>query len=117
MIVNGAIAERKAWLFLRKKKYKLLESNYRTRFGEVDLIVENNKYIVFAEVKMRTTDFAGEPREAVTFSKQQKIIAAAKQYLSSHNTAKQPRFDVIEVICDKNSIKSIKHLENAFELV
>ncbi len=117
MIINGAIAERKAWLYLRKKKYKLLETNYRTRFGEIDLIVENKKYLVFTEVKMRSSDFAGEPREAVTFSKQRKIIAAAKQYLSTHNTVKQPRFDVIEVVCDNNSIKSIKHLENAFELV
>lgn len=117
MMMNGAIAERKAWLYLRKKKYKLIEANYRTRFGEIDLIVENKKYLVFVEVKMRSSDYTGEPREAVTLSKQRKIITAAMQYLSTHNTAKQPRFDVIEVICDKNSIKSIKHLENAFELV
>lgn len=117
MNVNGKIAERKAWEFLSKKGYKLVSYNYHSRFGEIDLIVEDDNYLVFVEVKMRSSSFAGTPREAVDYYKQQKIIKTATLYLSTNLTNKQPRFDVVEIISANNAIKSIKHLENAFELV
>lgn len=114
---KGQIAERDAWKYLKKKKYRLIEHNYHSRFGEIDLIVENDKYLVFVEVKMRSSDFAGLPREAVDYAKQQKIIKTSMMYLASHPTEKQPRYDVIEVFFNNKTTKSIKHLENAFELV
>lgn len=113
---KGKLWEIEAANFLRKKHYKLIEANYSCRFGEIDLIVKNRKYICFVEVKQRNLFSIAEPREFVDYSKQQKIIATAKLYLSSHSTKLQPRFDVVEVITEDNSIKSIKHLENAFEL-
>ena len=112
----GKVAEARAGDYLIKKGYTLLDVNYKTRFGEIDLIANNNTYIIFCEVKMRDKSSIASPREFVDKSKQNKIIACAKMYLSVNPTNLQPRFDVIEVICHNNRIKSVKHLENAFTL-
>lgn len=114
---NGKLWEIEAANFLRKKKYKLVAANYTSRFGEIDLIVKNRKYLCFVEVKQRDLKSIALPREFVDNNKQNRIIATAKQYLVSNPTKLQPRFDVIEIYTENNAIKSIKHLENAFELV
>ena len=113
----GKLAELQASKYLIKKHYKILNYNYRTRFGEIDIIAQHKKFLVFVEVKMRGENTIAEPREFVNYSKQQKLIATAQLYLAYHQTDLQPRFDVIEVFYEKGRIKSIKHLENAFELV
>ena len=113
---DGSIAERTAANYLRKKKYRLIDFNYSTRIGEIDLIFETKKNIVFVEVKARNEDSIAEPKEFVDYSKQKKIIASAEQYLASHKTELQPRFDVVEIIYKKDGKISIKHLENAFTL-
>lgn len=114
---KGKLWEIEAANFLKKKKYKLVDVNYTTRFGEIDLIVANKKYICFVEVKQRDVSSAAAPAEFVTPSKQQKIIASAKLYLANNTTNLQPRFDVVEIYTSGGKIKSVKHLENAFELV
>lgn len=114
---KGKLWEIEAANYLRKKKYKLLEANYTTRFGEIDLIVANKKYICFVEVKQRDVDSIASPAEFVDKPKQKRIIAAANLYLASHSTKLQPRFDVVEVYTDNNKINSLKHLENAFDLL
>lgn len=111
---KGKLWEIKAYDYLRKKRYTLLETNYTTRFGEVDLIVKNKKYICFVEVKQRDVSSIAQPKEFVDFRKQQRIKATAQLYLAKNDTNLQPRFDVIEVYTENNKIKSIKHLENAF---
>jgi putative endonuclease len=111
---KGKLWEIEAANFLRKKRYKLLCANYQTRFGEIDLIVKNRKYICFVEVKQRDVNSIAEPREFVDYSKQQKIKTSALLYLSSNEVKLQPRFDVIEIYTEDNQINSIKHLENAF---
>ena len=116
MNTKGKLWEIKAADYLRKKRYKIIEANYYTRFGEIDLIAANKKYICFVEVKQRDAASIAQPKEFVDGRKQEKIIASAKLYLAAHPTALQPRFDVIEVITSENQIKSVKHLENAFEL-
>ena len=113
----GKLAELKAAQYLTKKRYEIVDYNYTSRFGEIDIIAKNRKYLVFAEVKMRNENSIAQPKEFVDYSKQQKIIATAQMYLANHPTELQPRFDVIEVFCEKGKIKSIKHLENAFQLV
>lgn len=113
---RGKLWEIEACNFLRKKKYKLLTANYTTRFGEIDLIVENKKYICFVEVKQRDVSSIAKPAEFVDSIKQQKLIKSALIYLSQNNPEKQPRFDVVEIYTQNGKIKSIKHLENAFEL-
>ena len=114
---SGKFAELKSVMYLQDKKYKLLDVNYTCRFGEIDIIAKDGKYIVFVEVKMRESDSYVKPREYVDEFKQQKMIASANLYLAYHQTKLQPRFDVIEVVCSDYKIKSIKHLENAFQLV
>ncbi len=114
---KGKLWEIEAANYLRKKKYKLLEANYITRFGEIDLIAANKKYICFVEVKQRDINSIAAPAEFVDKPKQKRIIAAANLYLASHSTKLQPRFDVVEVYTDNNKINSLKHLENAFDLL
>lgn len=116
MNINGKLWEIEAFKFLKKKKYKLIAANYTTRLGEIDLIVENKKYICFVEVKQRDVKSIATPAEFVDAKKQNKIIKSAMIFLSSNKTKKQPRFDVIEIYTDNDKIKSIKHLENAFDI-
>lgn len=111
---KGKLWEIEAANYLRKKKYKLLCANYQSRFGEVDLIVRNKKYICFVEVKQRDINSIAVPREFVDYSKQQKIRSTAMLYLSANRTDLQPRFDIIEIYTKDNQINSIKHLENVF---
>lgn len=115
---KGAAGEVIAARFLREKGYQLLGVNVRTRFGEIDMIAQKDSYLVFVEVKTRGEEALYAPREAVTASKQQKILKTAALYLRSHPTDLQPRFDVIEVFAgedDPLTPKAVDHFENAFE--
>ena len=104
--------------YLRKKGYTLLASQWRCRFGELDLVVRDRRdTLCFVEVKLRrSADFA-QAREFVTPAKQERLRAAAQLWLSQNPDAKQPRFDVIEVYAPEGigsrEIR-IQHLENAF---
>ena len=113
----GAWGEAAAAEYLRKKHYKILCSSYRSRFGEIDLICTNRKYLVFVEVKLRkSADFANA-REFVDFRKQQRIRATAACFLSAYETGLQPRFDVIEIYAPEGTgtlHPVIHHLEDAF---
>ena len=118
-MISGAKAERIAADYLRKKRYRLLDYNYRTRFGEIDLILEKRehfkrKYIVFAEVKLRAQDSIAAPKEFVDSNKQKRIAMAASEYLTRTGCTLQPRFDVVEIIYREDEIISVNHLENAF---
>ena len=114
---RGKLAELKASQYLIKNKYRIVDYNFSCRFGEIDIIAVRDNYIAFIEVKMRDENSIAQPREFVDYSKQNKIIATAKYFLHIRKTNLQPRFDVIEVVCKNNEIKSIEHLENAFDLV
>lgn len=114
----GAWGETLAAEYLRKRKYKLLAAGYRCRFGEIDLIAANRKYLVFVEVKTRKDGDFALAREFVDLRKQARIRSTAEMYLSQNPTNLQPRFDVIEVYAPqgmetKNPV--INHLEGAFE--
>ena len=73
-VSGGAAGEILAARYLIEKGYRLLATNYRSRFGEVDIVAENERFLVFVEVKTRGENAYFEPREAVTAAKQQKII-------------------------------------------
>ena len=107
----GAEGELLASDYLKKNKYKILGAGYRGPFGEIDLIAQKDKYVIFVEVKTRKNEEYGHPCESVTYSKQQKIIKTALQWLSNKECDLQPRFDVIEVYTET---KQINHIENAF---
>ncbi len=93
----GAWGEEQAARFLQGKGYRLLERNYRTPYGEIDLILEDGDFLVFAEVKLRRSARFGTPAEAVTSAKQTRLRSTALLYLQAHETARQPRFDVVEI--------------------
>lgn len=117
-VSRGAAGEILAARYLRANGYELIEINHRSRFGEIDIIAECDGYLAFIEVKTRGEAAYYEPREAVTYSKQQKIIRTAMGYLAKHPTDLQPRFDVIEVYMDGSAplkAKCIEYIENAFD--
>lgn len=116
--MTGLWGEALAAEYLRKKRYKIVASGYRSRFGEIDLIVCNRHYFVFVEVKLRRSDRFAQAREFVDFRKQNRLRATAALYLEENPTRLQPRFDVIEIYAPDgmNTQKPIiNHLEDAFE--
>lgn len=108
---TGAAGEQRAQTFLREQGYDIVCANYRSRFGEIDIITENDAYIVFVEVKTRKNNRFSSAAEAVTIGKQRKIIKTAQWYLMEKASLLQPRFDVIEVYTDSGEIN---HIINAF---
>ena len=104
--------------YLRKKHYRLTAVGYQTRFGEIDLIVENKKYLVFVEVKLRkNADFAAA-REYVDRRKQDRLRVTASFYLAQNPTKLQPRFDIVEIYAPEGTQTQnpvIQHLEDAFQ--
>jgi putative endonuclease len=115
--IVGAWGEAIAAEYLRKKRYRLVATGYRCRYGEIDLIVQNRRYLVFVEVKLRRSDRFAEAREFVDIHKQERLRSTASLYLDEFPTELQPRFDVIEVYApDGTATKrpTIIHLEDAF---
>ena len=116
--LTGAWGEALAAEYLKKKRFSLVASGYRSRFGEIDLIVKNKQYLVFVEVKLRRSDRFAQGREFVDYHKQNRLRITASFYLAQNPTELQPRFDVIEIyapdgVDTKNPV--INHLEDAFQ--
>ena len=104
--------------YLRRKRYTSTAANYRCRFGAIDLIAENRKYLLFVEVTLRKNARFAEAMEFVDAKKQERIRQTAELYLAEHETQKQPRFDVIEIYAPEGMQTQnprIRHLEDAFE--
>jgi len=112
----GRTSEAVAARFLKKRRYKILETNFRTRLGEVDIIAKDGDTIAFIEVKARTSDHFGNPKGAVTLQKQRKISMAALQYLKATDQSDaKARFDVVS-ISSRSDPPAIEIIKNAFEL-
>ena len=112
--LTGAWGEAEAARFLRKKGYKLLGMNYRTRMGEVDIIAQKGGFLAFVEVKTRSDAAHGEAKEFVTARKQERVRLAAQDWLTKYGTELQPRFDVVEVYRKPSGSAEVNHIENAF---
>ncbi|CAH2212969.1 YraN family protein [Tepidibacter aestuarii] len=109
---KGRLGEKIACNYLIKNNFHILEKNYRTKIGEIDLIAYKENKILFVEVKSRKSINYGYPSEAVNYKKQRKIISTAKQYIMYKNIKNMDiGFDVIEVYLSDNDIN---HIENAF---
>lgn len=108
--VLGKKGEELVKKYLKKQKYKILQSNYSTPFGEADLIAEKDGEIVFVEVKTRLTDNYGAPREAVRADKKRRYYQIASFYGLQTGGEPNARFDVAEVYADGR----IEYFENAF---
>jgi len=112
----GKQGEELAVSLLRKKGYKVVERNFRTRAGEIDIIAKHKRRIVFVEVKTRKSGRYGDPKFAVTPQKQRKISMVALEYLKKHHTLQTPaRFDVV-TIQSANDEATVEIIPNAFEL-
>lgn len=111
----GKKGEDLACKFLKKDKYKILEKNFRARQGEIDIIAEDKKGVLcFVEVKARSRNDYGLPEEAVTHSKQKKLLATAFIYLENKKVqSKDMRFDIVSVDLKSGESKIIK---NAFDV-
>ncbi len=96
--------------YLKKQGYKLLQRNYRTPFGEADIIAEDKDEVAFVEVKTRTTEDYGLPSEAVGAEKQRRYRQIAKCYWLQTGEEPNARFDVAEVYADGR----IEYIKNAF---
>lgn len=101
--------------YYRKLGYEITARNYLCRGGEVDIIAEDDEYIIFVEVKSRSDNSLYSPAEAVDFKKQKRLTVAANKYLEETSSEKQPQFDVFEVYISNERIYKVKRLENAFE--
>ena len=116
--LSGAWGEAVAAEYLRNKHYKIISNGYHSRFGEIDLIVQNRKFLVFVEVKLRKSAKFAQAREYVDIRKQDKLRITASIYLSQNPTNLQPRFDVIEIYAPEGTATEtpeIYHMEDAFQ--
>ena len=114
----GAWGEALAADYLRKKRYTILAAGYHSRFGEIDLIAKDRKFLVFVEVKLRKSGDFARAMEYVDRRKQDKLRMTASLYLSQNPTALQPRFDVIEIYAPEGTATrkpEIYHMEDAFQ--
>ena len=110
----GARGETLAAAYLEQRGYRVLERNYRCQLGELDLIVADDAYVVFVEVKARQGQAALHPSLSVTRRKQAKVRQLGEHYLSQHPALTlQPRFDVVAITVDGGT-ETIEHLPNAF---
>lgn len=117
--IVGKFGENVAKDFLEKNKYSVISQNYTSKFGEIDIILTKNNYLIFVEVKTRTSNQYGFPSECVNYLKQKKIIRTAREFISKFNFIKiDVRFDVLEVYVkfenDNFVLSNINHIENAF---
>lgn len=111
----GKLGENCAAEYMKAKQYKVIEKNYYSKYGEIDIIVQNQEYIVFVEVKTRKHNCMVDGREYVNKMKKSKIVKTALEYLRCNGAEKQVRFDVIEVEFVSVYDMYVKcHIENAF---
>ncbi len=111
----GDIGEKLARNFLKKKGYRIRETNFRCREGEIDIIAERKGYLVFIEVRTKTGASFGSPEESMTFAKKEKLVATALSYLNSHqNLPDNWRIDFVGIELDQNGKATrIELIENA----
>jgi len=111
----GDLGERMAAEFLQKKGYHIMETNFRCKEGEIDIIARDKDYLVFVEVRTRRSSVFGTPEESITVAKKEKLTSLAFAYLQTHR--KSPslwRFDVVAVeLSQEGQISRIELIKNA----
>ncbi len=107
----GKNGEEQAVSFLKNLGYQILALNWRFKHLEIDIIAQDGKELVIAEVKTRASDFFGTPESFVDKGKQNKLIKAAHEYIIQNNIDLEVRFDIVSVT---TSTKKVHHIKNAF---
>jgi len=110
----GLQGESLAAAHLQEKGYKIRHRNWTTGKLEVDIIAENNDYVVFAEVKTRTEGYYGNISDLVPTDKQKLLVRAADSYIRIYDINKESRFDLIIIVASGQSIEIKEHIEDAF---
>ena len=112
---RGRIGERVAAAFLQERGYRLLDRNFRSPWGEIDLVAEEQETLVFIEVRARRNDRMGSPLESITRAKQRKLVLTAQEYLQRNGLEeRQWRIDVVGIrLGQGNLVKSVECLQNA----
>jgi putative endonuclease len=113
----GRLGEKAARKFLKKRGYRIRETGFRCSHGEIDIVAQQKDYLVFVEVRTKSSPDFGTPEESITQAKKKKLIASALTYTSTHQ--KLPslwRIDVVAIeLDDKGKTKRIELIENAIE--
>jgi putative endonuclease len=111
----GAAGEKLARDFLKKKGYKIRDTNYRCREGEIDIVAQKKDCLVFVEVRTKASASFGSPEESVTLAKKDKLISSALRYMSERRDLPESwRIDFIAVELDQNGkARRIELIENA----
>ena len=112
-IETGLKGETIATQFLKEKGYQILQTNWRYKHLEADIIATHNNLLIIVEVKTRKSNYFGEPESFVDKAKQKNIIKAANAYVLQRNINMEVRFDIVSVIVgDKH--QQVNHIEDAF---
>ena len=114
-LIQGEDAETACYSYLKLKGLKLVEKNFSCRFGEIDIVMLDNKTLVFVEVRFRKNNLFGGGLESITATKQQKLRKTAELYLQQNNQHKNARFDVVSM--SKNNQTSKDKQEYTFEWI
>lgn len=113
--LRGDAAEKASVRFLKRQGLAIIETNYRCRYGEIDVIAKDGDHVVFLEVRSRSDQRYGSAAESVDYRKQQRLISAALHYLAHQLRTELPcRFDVIEASANGKGF-DINWLKNAFQ--
>lgn len=113
----GGVGESIAVTFLKGQGFKIVQCNFRSVCGEIDIIARDGRTIVFVEVKCRKNHNYGPPQLAVTPFKQRQISKAALVWLSKKKLYDaEARFDVVAIVLHQNDLPEIEHIRNAFDL-
>ena len=110
---TGKSGESRACTHMLSLGFRIRETNWRHRKDEVDIIVENEEFIVFVEVKTRQNNSYGNPEDFVTKKKQRFMIRAANAYIDAYNIEKEVRFDIIAITLDAGE-NALEYIPNAF---
>lgn len=110
---TGHLGEEIGREFLRKKGYKIIDQNYKTKFGEIDLIVRDKKTLVFVEVRTKIGDDLGSPEDSLNREKIKKLIKNAAVYVSRKDYQKSYRIDAVCIVLEENrTINRATHYQN-----
>ena len=114
---TGILGEKLAKDFLKKRGFRIRETNYRCHEGEIDIIAEDKDYLVFVEVRTKKSLEFGSPEESITSTKKERLRTVASQYLQTHpNLPQLWRIDVVAIEMDKKGKPSrIELIENAVD--
>jgi len=112
----GQKCEEIAARHLRRNGYRVIARNVRLRIGEIDIVARQGRVLVFVEVKAKTQEEYGAPREMVTAAKQRKLSQLAHLYMSQNRITETPvRFDVVEVVLDADGKPTVTLIPSAFD--